>query len=407
MAVEERDHRMAVTNYPTSDLAYEVEREVRSRYARAAERVEAGLCCSNSSFDDRYLEALPKEIIEKDYGCGDTTACVGTGETVVDLGSGAGKACYILAQKVGPKGRIIGVDFNEPMLALARKYQRPIAEKLGYANTCFVKGRIQDLALDLEKLEAWLRRNPVDSAERLFELESECQRLRREEPLIADNSVDIVVSNCVLNLVRQDQKKQLFAEILRVLKPGGRAVISDITCDEDPTPAILNDPVLWSGCIAGAFREDRFPEMFAEAGFCGVEILSRQQEPWQVIDGIEFRSMTVRAFKGKEGPCLERNQAVVYKGPWRTVRDDDDHTYHRGKRTAVCDKTFRLLTNPNGPYAAHVDPVPPREEIALDDAEPFDCDRAEPRHPHETKGQEYKATKLAGGSRCNGASACC
>ena len=284
------------------------------------------LCCP-TEYAGNYLEILPEEIIAKDYGCGDPTRYVSEGETVVDLGSGAGKNCYILAQKLGAQGKIIGVDFNDEMLSLARKYQSEIAGKLGYQNTEFVKGKIQDLKLNLDKVQAWLQNNPITSIEGVSNYETECDRLRNQEPLIADNSVDVVISNCVLNLVRPQDKEKLFAEIFRVLKRGGRAIISDIVCDEDPTPAILNDPELWSGCISGAFREDMFLKMFESAGFYGVEILKREEQPWQVVDGIEFRSMTIRAYKGKEGECWERKQAVIYKGPWKQVQDDDGHVF--------------------------------------------------------------------------------
>ncbi len=385
---------------PVGTSLHNVEREVLRRYGEGARQAQPALCCP-TQYDDRFLKLLPQEIVEKDYGCGDPSVYVSTGETVVDLGSGAGKICYILAQKVGPEGAVIGVDFNDEMLALARKYLPEMAEKLGYANVRFVKGKIQDLALDLERAEAWLRRHPVQSMEQLSDFEAECERLRREEPLIPDASVDVVVSNCVLNLVRPQDKQKLFSEIFRVLKRGGRAVISDIVCDEDPTPNILADPELWSGCIAGAFREDQFLEMFEQAGFYGIEILTRQEEPWQVIDGIEFRSMTVRAFKGKEGPCLERNQAVIYKGPWKFVRDDDGHTYYRGQRMAVCDKTFNILTNPDGPYSRDIIPVPPYEDIPLEEAGPFECKRTGTRHPRETKGLEYRETILSEGPACD------
>jgi hypothetical protein len=164
---------------------------------------------------------------------------------------------------------------------------------------------------------------------------------------------------------------------------------------------MLSDPELWSGCLSGAFREDRFLEMFERAGFYGIEMLSRQDEPWQVVEGIEFRSVTVRAFKGKEGPCLDRNQAVIYKGPWRTVSDDDGHTLHRGLRMAVCDKTFSIMTDPRGPYGDSVLAVPPRVEVPPDDAAPFDCGRDAVRHPRETKGMEYRKTVTNNGPSCD------
>jgi len=387
--------------------AVDVERSVVERYAQAARQVQPGLCCPTTRYEGSLLEKLPREIIEKDYGCGDPSPHVRDAETVLDLGSGSGKACYILSQKVGASGRVIGVDMNDAMLALARKYQDEMAQRIGHDNVLFIKARIQDLALDLERVGEWLRDHPITGIDGLAAFEAECDRLRRESPAIASESVDVVVSNCVLNLVRPADKVRLFAEIHRVLKRGGRAVISDIVCDEDPTTAIVNDPELWSGCIAGAFREDRFLEHFEEAGFYGVEIVARQQESWQTIDGIEFRSLTIRAFKGKDGPCLERNQAVIYKGPWKSVQDDDGHRLLRGKRMAVCDKTFQIITDPQGPYARDVVAAPPSVAVQLDEATPFDCRGSAIRDPRQTKGLEYRDTRLVSGSACCESEGCC
>ncbi|MCZ7646191.1 MAG: methyltransferase domain-containing protein [Planctomycetota bacterium] len=385
-----------------------LEEEVLNRYAKGAKEVEAGLCCPAAHYDSRFLEVLPDEILQTDYGCGDPSRFVEAGETVVDLGSGSGKICYILAQKVGPQGRVVGVDFNPAMLALARKHRTAISHKLGYDNVRFVRARIQDMALDLEAAEAWLREHPVNTADRWLALEAQCAHLRQAAPAVADEAADVVVSNCVLNLVKPEDKRGLFAEMFRVLKRGGRAVISDIVCDEDPTPKILNDPGSWSGCISGAFREDSLADRFAQAGFYGVEILRRQTDPWQVIDGIEFRAMTIRAYKGKEGPCLERRQAVVYKGPFSRIYDDDGHVFLRGKRTAVCDKTFQILTHPKGPYAGMFEAVPPHEVIPVKDALPFDCSHGSLRDPRETKGKDFRETRLqvSGTSPCRSGTCC-
>ena len=367
-----------------------VEQEVLRRYKAGALNVEAGLCCP-TCYEPELLEILPGEILEKDYGCGDPTVHVYPGEKVLDLGSGAGKICYMLAKKVGPAGEVIGVDFNDEMLKLARKYIPEMASKLGYENVRFVKARIQDLALDMEVVEDFLSHNPVRSLEELSSFDTKCEKLRKDSPLIIDDSVDVVVSNCVLNLVKKQGRERLFQEIYRVLRLGGRAVISDIVCDEDPTPAILQDPELWSGCIAGAFREDQFLEKFEQAGFYGIEVVSYQSEPWKVIDGIEFRSVTVRAFKGKEGRCYERNQAVIYKGPWKSVTDDDGHVLYRGKRMAVCDKTYQLMTSPTSPYSEDIVPVPPLNAVPLEEAGPFSCKEAGFRNPRQTKGESYQA----------------
>src|SRR6266536_3518957 len=141
------------------------ESAVKERYAAAAVRPEADLCCCAVEYDREYLKAIPEEVIRKDYGCGDPSRYLRPGETVLDLGSGTGKICFIAAQVVGPQGKVIGIDMNDDMLALARKHQRSVGEAIGYHNIEFRKGRIQDLALDLEKLEADLQAHPIQTVD--------------------------------------------------------------------------------------------------------------------------------------------------------------------------------------------------------------------------------------------------
>jgi SAM-dependent methyltransferase len=380
-----------------------VERIVRERYRQGAERRVADLCCP-VDYDPEYLAAIPEEVLERDYGCGDPSRYLRPGETVLDLGSGAGKICFIAAQVVGREGRVIGVDMTPEMLAVARRNAPRVAEQLGYANVEFRRGRIQDLALDLERLEAELAARPVADVAGLLAVEARAEELRRTAPLLADAAVDVVVSNCVLNLVEPAQKPRLFAEIHRVLRSGGRAVISDIVADEPVPKELQADPELWSGCVSGALTEEAFLAAFEEAGFYGIRLLDRQVDPWRTVSGIEFRSVTVEAFKGMEGPCFERLQAVLYKGPFREVLDDDGHRLRRGERTAVCDKTFQLYRRE--PYAAHFEFVEPLTEVPLEAAAPFDCSRTTPRHPRETKGLEYDVTTEAAG-KCCGPDGCC
>nr|NIP57366.1 methyltransferase domain-containing protein [Gemmatimonadota bacterium]NIR77756.1 methyltransferase domain-containing protein [Gemmatimonadota bacterium]NIT86292.1 methyltransferase domain-containing protein [Gemmatimonadota bacterium]NIU30126.1 methyltransferase domain-containing protein [Gemmatimonadota bacterium]NIV60520.1 methyltransferase domain-containing protein [Gemmatimonadota bacterium] len=367
-------------------------------------REEAPELCCPVDYDSHYLEAIPEEVLDRDYGCGDPSRHLREGETVLDLGSGTGKICFIASQVVGPEGRVIGVDMTPEMLEVARRNAPVVAERIGYGNVEFRRGRIQDLALDLDRLDEALAREPVRDAEGLFRVEAEADELRRARPMIEDAAVDVVVSNCVLNLVDPAQKPRLFREIHRVLKRGGRAVISDIVSDE-PVPAELQeDPELWSGCISGALTEDGFVEAFQRAGFYGMRILDRQEEPWRTVEGIEFRSVTVEAFKGKEGPCWERNQAVIYRGPFKEVLDDDGHRMERGRRYAVCDKTFRIYRRE--PYRGHFAFVEPREEIPLEEAEPFDCAGTRTRHPRESKGRDYDVTTEAAADCC-GPEECC
>jgi arsenite methyltransferase len=380
------------------------ETSVRARYARAASAVEAELCCP-VAYDPCYLEAIPAEVLERDYGCGDPTPYVRPGDTVLDLGSGGGKVCFIAAQIVGPRGRVIGVDCNREMLALARRHRPTVAQRLGYDNVEFRCGLIQDLRLDLDRLAEELARQPVHDQWGWLAVRSVEERLRGEQPLIPDESVDCILSNCVLNLVRPADRGLLFAGMFRVLRRDGRVAVSDIVADEDVPEHLRRDPQLWSGCIAGAYREDAFLRAFEDAGFHGIAIVKRQQEPWRTVEGIEFRSVTVVAHKGKQGPCLERNQALIYRGPFKKVEDDDGHLFPRGERVAVCDKTFRLLQRE--PYSGLFEPIEPREPIPLDAAQPFDCRRSARRHPRETKGSDYAATTEPASSCCGPDGACC
>jgi arsenite methyltransferase len=379
-----------------------VESAVRERYSDAAQsRVEA-LCCP-VEYDRQFLKVIPPEVIERDYGCGDPSKYLRPGETVLDLGSGAGKICFIAAQVVGAAGKVIGVDMNDEMLTLARKHQRAVGDAIGYHNVEFRKGRIQDLALDLERLDADLRAHPIQSVDSFLAAEARADDLRVTHPLIGTESVDVVVSNCVLNLVDARAKTQLFGEIFRVLRNGGRAVISDIVSDEPVPQELQNDPELWSGCISGALLEGDFLRAFLEAGFYGVQILQLDSTPWRTVQGIEFRSMTIEAFKGKQGECFERNQAVIYKGPFKEVLDDDNHRIERGKRYAVCDKTYQLLKK--APYRDSFEFIDPRTEVPLAKAWPFDCSRTPLRHPKETKGEDYDVT-TAPSQCCDSGNAC-
>ncbi len=374
---------------------------VKKRYADGANAQEPALCCP-VDYDPQYLKVIPAEVIERDYGCGDPSKYLKPGETVLDLGSGTGKICFIASQVVGPEGKVIGVDMTDDMLDVARRNAPVVAEKIGYSNVEFCKGRIQDLALDLEELDKELQAQPIDNANRYLEAEERAEEIRVKKTMIPSDSIDVVVSNCVLNLVSINNRLQLFEEIFRVLKLGGRAVISDIVSDETVTEDMMRDPDLWSGCISGAFREDEFLQAFEEAGFYGVQVLKFDKEPWQTVQGIEFRSMTIEAFKGKQGACLDHKQAVIYKGPFKKVLDDDNHPMERGKRYAVCDKTYQLYRK--APYAEFFEFIEPREEVPGDQADAFDCSEMRLRHPRESKGENYDANTTA--SECCGSDCC-
>lgn len=348
---------MSENELPPSDLAsndqltLNVETAVANRYSAASKQSQPALCCP-IDYDAKYLEVLPRELIERDYGCGNPAKYVNKDETVLDLGSGGGKICYIASQVVGPDGRVLGVDMNGEMLALARQFQPEIAKRIGWDNVTFYKGKIQDLSLDFADFEKHLKSKPVDSAEGWLEAQRSAEQMRQTNPMIASQSVDVVVSNCVLNLVKPNDRIKMFAEIFRVLKPGGRAVISDIVSDKMVPTELQNDEKLWSGCISGAFQESEFLNAFGNAGFYGMEIAERQIEPWQVVDGIEFRSVTVRAFKPTVSNSeTESSKSVIYSGPWASVRDDDGNVFGRGRLTHVNVEVANRLSR--APYTDH------------------------------------------------------
>ena len=368
----------------------DIQQAVRKRYSAAASQVEPDLCCP-ADYDPKFLSFIPDEVLERDYGCGDPSRYLRPGETVLDLGSGAGKICFIASQVVGPEGRVIGIDMNDDMLRIARRNAPEFARRVGFANVEFRKGKIQDLTLDLERVDEWLRDHPVNSVEGLTMLEASIDEFRAYNPLIPAGSIDVVISSCVLNLVSPQHKKSLFAEIYRVLRRGGRAVISDIASDEDVPPHLKADAQLWSGCISGAMREDEFLRAFEDAGFYGISILERHEKPWRVVEGIEFRSTTVAAYKGKEGACWDHKQAVIYRGPFREVEDDDGHVLRRGTRVAVCEKTFGIYSRE--PYRDHFELIQPLVPVDQNDARPFPCAKgALVRHARETKGDDYLVT---------------
>ena len=377
-------------------------KEVKERYASGAKAFEPTLCCS-VDYDRQYLEIIPKEVIERDYWCWDPSKYVREWETVLDLGSGWGKICFIAAQIVGPKWKVIWVDMTDDMLALARKSKKQVVEKLGYDNIDFRHGYIQDLKTDLDRVAGYLEKNNISSATDYKKLNEEIERLKRELPLIEDNSVDVIVSNCVLNLVSDDKKHELFKEMFRVLKVGGRIAVSDIISDEVSPEHLKNNPHLWSGCLTGALQEKEFLTWLENTGFYGISIDKYDEKPWHVVEGIEFRSATVLAYKWKQWECLEKNQAIIYKWPWKSVQDDDGHTLYRGDRMAVCEKTYNLMTKaPYGDSKIWVEPLQQVTEKLW-----FDCSGVKVfRSAKETKKGVQRENTYGAGDDCDSGGCC-
>ncbi len=296
-------------------LAFDVETPhgiIQDFYGKAAETPQAELCCTIDGYSEEELSHIPKEVRERFYGCGSPmrSARVIEGETVVDLGSGGGIDCFIAARKTGSSGRIIGIDMTDNMLQVAERNRQPVAVSLGYDVVEFRKGFLEEI--------------PVES-----------------------KLVDLVTSNCVINL--SPDKKAVFSEIWRILKDGGRIVISDIVSEGPIPPEIKVNNQLWGECIAGALTEEEFVASLEEAGFYGIELL--QKVVYRDVEGYKFNSVTVRGYKYEVCSKSSNNGYVaIYKGPMKTVLDENGTVYHRGEATMVSVETAERLKS--GPYAS-------------------------------------------------------
>ncbi len=319
-----------------------IEENVRARYSEGAKQRQHALCCP-VEYQSELLKMLPQEIVDKDYGCGDPSRYVREGDIVLDLGSGGGKVCYMAAQIVGPAGHVHGVDMTDDMLALARKYQSEMAVKMGHNRVTFHKGHIQNLAFDPQAAAKYVAENPIADAGALAVYESWKAQQQRTAPLIGGDSISLVISNCVLNLVDRADRAQMLREIYRVLKPGGRVAISDIVSDEYVPQDLQDDPQLWSGCISGAFQEEEFLQAFTDAGFMQVAYDKWNEAPWRVVKGIEFRAITLIAAKPM---AVEQDvKALMYLGPYKRIEDDFGNCFVRGRRLTVSSTAYQTLLN--------------------------------------------------------------
>lgn len=296
---------------------------------------EAAQVCRMNAYDPDLLRQVPKEIIDRDYGCGNPSKYAQAGDVVLDLGSGSGKICYILAQIVGAEGQVIGVDMNRDMLSLSRAHQQGFEQQVGYCNLSFAWGSIDDLATNLEQLEQIVSGQQISSVDDYAALQDSLRDHRKNQPLIADNSVDLVVSNCVINLVDTDSKRDVLQEIFRVLRPGGRIALSDNVSNIAVPDELKNDPELWVGCYSGVYQEQEFYRALQDVGFVGLNVEERAGVPEKTIGAVEFQSVTVTAIKPLQihpDPTITR---VLYKGPWTMVTDDAGNRLHRGEITEV------------------------------------------------------------------------
>jgi len=265
-----------VAKWRSSMESKEIKEKVKQVYSKRAETIEktksqtsscyppsAPQCCPSSiqtlsklGYCAEEVKSLPEKVINLSAGCSNPVGFseLRTGETVLDLGSGGGIDVFLAARRVGENGQVIGVDFSEKLIEVARRN----AEKMKVKNVEFRLG-------DLENL-------PVE-----------------------DESVDVILSNCVINLV--PDKEKVFKEAYRVLKPGGRMIISDMITDKKLPSSIRNDPALWSSCVGGALPEQEYLEVIERAGFKNINVVERGTPIEGKFQGVKLYHIIVKAHK--------------------------------------------------------------------------------------------------------------
>ena len=291
---------------------------------KSKDDLKTSACCPIDAMPKHLLPLLRNihsEIQDKFYGCGSPIPHALTGKTVLDLGCGTGRDAYLLAQLTGETGRVIGVDMLDAQLAVATEHLDYHRDRFGFSNSNveFHQAYIEDLST----------------------------------AGIADNSIDVVVSNCVINL--SPNKEKVFKEILRVLKPGGELYFSDVFASRRIPAALQQDAVLLGECLSGALYIEDFRRMMQRVGIEDVRIMSKglielHDEAIVAQAGmIDFYAMTVRAFKCEfEDICENYGHVTFYKGGMEhsphAFRLDDHHLFHKGLPVPVCGNTAKMLS---------------------------------------------------------------
>ncbi|MGE3714766.1 MAG: methyltransferase domain-containing protein [Alphaproteobacteria bacterium] len=306
--------------------------------------LKTSACCPLDAMPAHLRPLLAKvhaEVQEKFYGCGSPIPAALSGKTVLDLGCGTGRDAYMLSQLVGEKGQVIGVDMTDNQLATARKYLDHHMKEFGYKkpNVTFHQGYIEDL----------------------------------KSIGITDNSVDVVVSNCVINL--SPDKEAVFREIFRVLKPGGELFFSDVFTGRRVPDDLTRDPVLVGECLGGAMYIEDFRRMLRNVGCVDYRVVSKNRislhdtEVQEKAGMIDFYSMTIRTFKSEfEDICENYGHVAYYLG---TISEcphafplDDHHLFPAHQPVAVCGNTADMLSKSRykdhfkviGDFARHFGP---------------------------------------------------
>lgn len=308
---------------------------IRDYYGRVLQRsshLKTDACCTPNGvppYLKSIVEQLDDAIVERYYGCGSPIPTAIEGCTVLDLGCGTGRDAFICSKLAGPHGRVIGLDMTPQQLDVAWAHEQSQARAFGYTkpNTRFVQGYMEELGA----------------------------------AGIEDDSVDVVISNCVTNL--SPDKEQVFSEIFRVLKPGGELFFSDIFADRRLPTIWREDPVLLGECLAGAMYIEDFRRLLLSLGVPDYRVVARRpvaidnEEVQAKIGMARFESVTIRAFKiaSLEDKCEDFGQVATYLGTIahcpHSFMLDDHHEFNTGKPMLVCGNTAAMVAETR--FAAH------------------------------------------------------
>ena len=272
---------------------------VREFYSQAAIRQNDDIL-NPVCYPEEEIGHIPRHLRFRGYGCGSpvTDAAIKEGETVIDLGCGRGIECFIASAKTGKTGQVIGIDMLDPMLKIASEGALEVASTLGFNNLHFKKGYLESLPLD-------------------------------------NCSADVVLSNCVLNL--SPHKRKMFSELYRVLRSGGRVVVSDVVCEKEPGGVIRNDTTLKGECIGASLRQRDLLGLLEESGFENFRVIKRF--PYRVVKGHQFYSLTLEAYKRADSPLVD----CMYRGPFATAITADGKLLVPGTTAKVRQSTARAL----------------------------------------------------------------
>jgi len=301
---------------------HKIVKDYYGKQLQTSDDLKTSACCDASQVPEwlkPQLARIHPEVMLRYYGCGLVCPPLLEGCRVLDLGSGSGRDVYALAQLVGARGQVVGVDMTEEQLAVAESYRTYHAEIFGFDNVIFKQGYIEKLGeLGLES-----------------------------------GSFDVIVSNCVINL--SPDKDAVLREVHRLLKPGGEFYFSDVYAARRVPDAVRNDPVLYGECLGGALYWNDFISLSKRHGFADPRLVT--DRPLDITDAklaaragnIRFFSATYRLFKldGLESACEDYGQAVIYRGtvmdhPYRIVLDKH-HDIETGRIFPVCGNTWRML----------------------------------------------------------------